>query len=156
MATLVVAIIQGADWGWASPRILGLFALTALLIAIVARRIAYHPSPIVEPALLKVRTFSLATAASLLFFMAFAAMLLASVLFLTGIWHEPILTAGLEIFPGPAMAAATAVPGATARQPLRPRPRRRRRRAAVRARRRVVGHAPDQRATVTRPTSCRA
>jgi EmrB/QacA subfamily drug resistance transporter len=112
MATLVVAIIQGSTWGWASPRILGLFALTALLIALVGRRIAYHPSPIVEPALLKVRTFSLATTASLLFFMAFAAMLLASVLFLTGIWHEPILTAGLQIFPGPAMAAATAVPGA--------------------------------------------
>ncbi len=112
MATLIVAIIQGSTWGWASPRILGLFALTALLIALVGRRIAYHPSPIVEPALLKVRTFSLATLASLLFFMAFAAMLLASVLFLTGIWHEPILTAGLEIFPGPAMAAAMAVPGA--------------------------------------------
>jgi EmrB/QacA subfamily drug resistance transporter len=112
MGTLVVAIIQGSTWGWASPRVLGLWALTALLIAIVARRIAYHPSPIVEPALLKVRAFSLATLGSLLFFMAFAAMLLASVLFLTGIWHEPIITAGLMIFPGPAMAAATAVPGA--------------------------------------------
>jgi EmrB/QacA subfamily drug resistance transporter len=112
MATLVVAIIQGSTWGWASARVLGLFALTALLIALVARRIATHPSPIVEPALLKVRTFSLATTASLLFFMAFAAMLLASVLFLTGIWHEPIVTAGLMIFPGPAMAAVFAVPGA--------------------------------------------
>jgi EmrB/QacA subfamily drug resistance transporter len=112
MATLVVAIIQGSTWGWTSARVLGLFALTALLVGIVARRIAVHPSPIVEPELLKVKAFSLATTASLLFFMAFAAMLLASVLFLTGIWHEPIITAGLMIFPGPAMAAATAVPGA--------------------------------------------
>jgi hypothetical protein len=112
MGTLVVAIIQGSSWGWASARVLGLFALAALLVGIVARRIAVHPSPIVEPELLRVKAFSLATTASLLFFMAFAAMLLASVLFLTGIWHEPILTAGLEIFPGPAMAAATAVPGA--------------------------------------------
>jgi EmrB/QacA subfamily drug resistance transporter len=112
MAALVVAIIQGSSWGWASARVLGLFALAALLIGIVARRIAVHPSPIVEPELLKVKAFSLATIASLLFFMAFAAMLLASVLFLTGVWHEPIVTAGLEIFPGPAMAAATAVPGA--------------------------------------------
>ncbi len=39
-------------------------------------------------------------------------MLLASVLFLTGIWREPILTAGLMISPGPAMAALTAIPGA--------------------------------------------
>jgi EmrB/QacA subfamily drug resistance transporter len=112
MATLVVGIIQGSTWGWTSPRVLGLWALTALLIAIVARRIAHHPSPIVEPALLKVRAFSLATSASLLFFMGFAGMLLASVLFLTGIWHEPIVTAGLMIFPGPAMAAAFAIPGA--------------------------------------------
>jgi EmrB/QacA subfamily drug resistance transporter len=112
MATLVVGIIQGASWGWASPRVLGLWALTALLIAIVARRIATHPSPIVEPALLKVRAFSLATIGSLLFFMGFAGMLLASVLFLTGVWHEPIVTAGLMIFPGPAMAAACAIPGA--------------------------------------------
>jgi EmrB/QacA subfamily drug resistance transporter len=112
MAILVVAIIQGSTWGWASPRVLGLWALTALLIAAVARRIAVHPSPIVEPALLKVRAFSLATMGSLLFFMGFAGMLLASVLFLTGIWHEPIVTAGLMIFPGPAMAAACAIPGA--------------------------------------------
>ncbi len=112
MGTLVVAIVQGSSWGWSSARVLGLFALAALLVGVVARRIAVHPSPIVEPALLKVRAFSLATTASLLFFMAFAAMLLASVLFLTGIWHEPILTAGLEIFPGPAMAAAFAIPGA--------------------------------------------
>ncbi len=112
LAALVVAIIQGSSWGWASPRILALLALTALLIAMVARRIATHPSPIVEPALLKVRAFSLATLGSLLFFMAFAGMLLASVLFLTGVWHREIITAGLEIFPGPAMAAAMAVPGA--------------------------------------------
>ncbi len=112
MAALVVAIIQGSSWGWGSARVLGLFALAAALVGVVAQRIDVHPSPIVEPALLKVKAFSLATTASLLFFMAFAAMLLASVLFLTGVWHEPIVTAGLEIFPGPAMAAATAVPGA--------------------------------------------
>ena len=112
LAALVVAIIEGSTWGWVSPRILGLFALTALLIAMVAERIAHHPSPIVEPALLKVRAFSLATLGSLLFFVAFSAMLLASVLFLTGIWHERIITAGLQIFPGPAMAAAMAIPGA--------------------------------------------
>jgi MFS family permease len=39
-------------------------------------------------------------------------MLLVSVLFLTGPWHEPILSAGLMIAPGPATAAAFAVPGA--------------------------------------------
>ena len=50
--------------------------------------------------------------ASLLFFAAFAGMLLGCVLFLTGVWHESTLTAGLMIAPGPALAAASSVPGA--------------------------------------------
>ncbi len=112
VATLVVAIVKGGDWGWSSARVLGLLALSALLLAVLARRIVRHPAPIVEPALLKVRAFSLATVGSLLFFVAFAAMLLASVLFLTGLWHESTLTAGLMIAPGPALAAASAIPGA--------------------------------------------
>jgi EmrB/QacA subfamily drug resistance transporter len=112
MATLVVAIVKGSDWGWASTATLGSFAAAAVIMLLVTRRILSHSAPIVEPALLRVRAFSLATLGSLLFFIAFAAMLLASVLFLTGIWHEPILTAGLMIAPGPAMAAAFAIPGA--------------------------------------------
>lgn len=110
VGALTVAIVQGESWGWASARILALLAAAVLLLAAVAWRIATHPAPIVEPALLRMRAFSAATAASLLFFVGFAAMLLASVLFLTGVWHEPILTAGLMISPGPAMAAVTAIP----------------------------------------------
>jgi EmrB/QacA subfamily drug resistance transporter len=112
VATLVVAIVQGGEWGWSSARILALLALAIALFGLVAHRIARHPAPIVEPAMLAVRAFSAATLGSLLFFVGFAAMLLGSVLFLTGIWHEPIVTAGLMIAPGPSMAAITAIPGA--------------------------------------------
>jgi EmrB/QacA subfamily drug resistance transporter len=112
VALLTVAIVQGGAWGWSSASILSLLALSAALIGLLARRIVTHPAPIVEPELLQVRAFSAATLGSLLFFAGFAGMLLASVLFLTGIWHEPILTAGLMISPGPAMAALTAIPGA--------------------------------------------
>ncbi len=112
VASLVAAIVEGGQWGWGSAQIVSLLALAVLLLVVVARRIATHPAPIVEPALLAVRAFSLATMGSLLFFGAFAAMLLACVLFLTGIWHYSTLTAGLMIAPGPAMAAAFAVPGA--------------------------------------------
>jgi EmrB/QacA subfamily drug resistance transporter len=112
VAALVAAIVQGEAWGWGSPRILGLLAAAVLLVAAVARRTARHPAPIVEPELLRVPAFSLATVASVLFFAAFAAMLLACVLFLTGIWQESTLTAGLMIAPGPALAAASSVPAA--------------------------------------------
>jgi MFS family permease len=112
VALLTVAIVQGGAWGWSSAAIVSLLALAVLLLALLARRVVRHPTPIVEPELLAVRAFSAATLGSLLFFAAFAGMLLASVLFLTGVWHEPILTAGLMISPGPAMAALTAIPGA--------------------------------------------
>ena len=70
------------------------------------------PNPIVEPAMLRVRSFGLAVAASAMFFGGFGAMLLAGVLFLTSVWHESVLIAGLMLFPGPAMATAFSVPSA--------------------------------------------
>lgn len=112
VAALVAAIVQGQQWGWGSVRIVCLFAVAALLLAVVGRRIARHPAPIVEPAMLAVRAFTFATVSSVLFFAAFAAMLLACVLFLTGVWHESTLTAGLMIAPGPALAAAGSIPAA--------------------------------------------
>jgi len=112
IGSLVVAIVKGQEWGWDSPAILALLAVTALLLPAIWWRSERHPSPIVEPAMLRVRSFGLAVGASLLFFGAFGAMLLAGVLFLTSVWHESVLIAGLMLFPGPAMATAFSVPSA--------------------------------------------
>ena len=112
VGSLVVAIVKGQEWGWGSPATLGLLALTALLLPIIWRRGEQHPGAVIEPSMLRVPSFSLALTASLLFFAGFGAMLLAGVLFLTTVWHEDVLTAGLMLFPGPAMATATAVPAA--------------------------------------------
>jgi MFS family permease len=57
----------------------------------------------------------------LLFNVAFAGMLLSNVLLLTQGWHESVLTAGLQLAPGPAMAALTAVPAAVLAQRVGPR-----------------------------------
>ena len=56
------------------------------------------------------RSFTFAGAAGFAFFASFGAMLLGYVLFLTRVWGEDVLTAGLMIAPGPLMAAATSVP----------------------------------------------
>jgi EmrB/QacA subfamily drug resistance transporter len=111
VGTLVAGIVQGPDWGWSDQRVLGLFAAAAALVVFFAVRSAQHPAPIVEPALLRVRAFTGASVAGVLFFMGFAAMLLGSVLFLTQVWHETVLHAGLMLAPGPATAALFAVPG---------------------------------------------
>jgi EmrB/QacA subfamily drug resistance transporter len=112
IGALVVAIVKGEDWGWGSPAVAGALAGAAVLLALTAWRCARHPAPIVEPAMVRVRSFSAAVAASLLFFAGFAAMLLGSVLFLTGVWHEPVLQTGLMIAPGPVMAATFSLPAA--------------------------------------------
>jgi MFS family permease len=82
-----------------------------VLSLIFARRSATHPVPVVEPALLKVRAFAASQAAGLFFFIGFSAMLLGSVLWLTEVWGETALNAGLKIAPGPATAALFAVAG---------------------------------------------
>jgi EmrB/QacA subfamily drug resistance transporter len=112
IGSLVVAIVKGQEWGWGSGSILALLAGAAVLLPAIWWRAERHPAPIVEPSMLRVRSFGLAVGASVLFFGGFGAMLLAGVLFLTGVWHEDVLTAGLMLFPGPAMATAFSVPSA--------------------------------------------
>jgi MFS family permease len=50
----------------------------------------------------------MANVAALLFTASFAAMLLGNVLFLTRVWDQSVLTAGLQLAPGPVMAAVFA------------------------------------------------
>ena len=112
IGSLVVAIVKGQEWGWDSAPILGLLSVTALGLPAIWWRSERHDSPVVDPSMLRVRSFGLAVGASVLFFAGFGAMLLAGVLFLTGVWHESVLTAGLMLFPGPAMATAFSIPSA--------------------------------------------
>jgi EmrB/QacA subfamily drug resistance transporter len=111
VAALTAAIVEGPAWGWASGRVLGLFAAAVVLLAIFARRTLRHPVPVIEPELLKVRSFAAANLSALAFFAGFGAMLLGGVLFLTRVWGEPVLDAGLMISPGPLMAATFSVVG---------------------------------------------
>jgi EmrB/QacA subfamily drug resistance transporter len=112
IGSLVVAIVKGQEWGWASPSIIALLAGTVLLLPAIWWRSGRHAAPVIDPAMLRVRSFGLAVGGSLVFFAGFGAMLLAGVLFLTGVWHEHILIAGVMLFPGPAAATAFSVPSA--------------------------------------------
>ena len=111
MGALVGAIVQGPDWGWTDPRVLGGLLLAAVLTVLVAGRSLKHPAPIVDPAMVRIRSFSVAVVACTVYYAGFGAMLFGSVLFLTGVWGEDALHAGLMIAPGPTAAALTAVPG---------------------------------------------
>jgi EmrB/QacA subfamily drug resistance transporter len=110
-SALMLAIVKGPSWHWRDERTVGLFVGAGLLCVGFAYRCARHPVPVIELELFRARAFVAANIAGTLFFAAFGAMLLASVLFLTRVWHDDILTAGLHIAPGPVAAAVFAIGG---------------------------------------------
>jgi EmrB/QacA subfamily drug resistance transporter len=105
IAGVVLAITEGQTWGWDSPAFIVVLVVAIALLAVFLWRCDHHPSPIVDLNLLKLRPFAVANASMLAFYVGFGAMLLGSVLFLTGVWHEKTVIAGLEIAPGPAVVA---------------------------------------------------
>jgi hypothetical protein len=64
---------------------IGALAGAAAALGAFWTRCLKHPSPVIDPALVKVRSFAMANVSSMLFSAAFAAMLLGSVLFMTGV-----------------------------------------------------------------------
>ncbi len=112
VAALTWAIVEAPDHGWGGTRtVAGFIAAVVLAIAFVGRS-ARHRAPVVPVAIIARRSFSAASAASLAFYVAFAAMLLNGVLVLSEVWGWTTLEAGFGLMPGPAMAALVASRGA--------------------------------------------
>ncbi len=110
IAALVLAVVQGEEWGWTSPEILASFAVAAGLGAYFVRRCTWHRAPIVDLALFRDRTFAVSNSATILAAAGFYGYTLVNVLFLVGVWEYSVLEAGLAITPGPFVAAAVAGP----------------------------------------------
>jgi EmrB/QacA subfamily drug resistance transporter len=109
VASLTVAIVYLPQWGILSIRTAAFLVVGAALLTLVSYRSSRHPVPMVEFALLRVPSFAVSLVAVWLFYLAFAAMLLGSVLFLSGTWHYTALRTGMAIAPGPLTAAVFAV-----------------------------------------------
>jgi EmrB/QacA subfamily drug resistance transporter len=107
IGSLTLGLVKGPDWSW-DGRSLGAFAASAVLLALFTLRSARHPAPVVELPLLRPPAFALASLSALLFFAAFAVLLLGNVLFLTDVWQYSVTRAGFAFFPGPLTAAVVA------------------------------------------------
>ncbi len=110
VGALALGIVEGGEWGWASPGVLGAWALALAAGAGVALRSARHPAPVVEPALLRAPGAAIADAGVFLFSMGFFSLLLATALFLTDVWDYSTLQAGIAFAPGPLMVALLSGP----------------------------------------------
>lgn len=107
-------LVEAPENGWGSLATVASLAGGALLVLATylrSRRRSSRWIPTLDTDLLAVRPFAMACLTGLLFMVAFGAMLLGGILFLTVVWKYSVLTAGLAFFPGPATAAVTSVLG---------------------------------------------
>ncbi|MFC0527102.1 MFS transporter [Phytohabitans kaempferiae] len=109
VGVLVLGLVQANDWGWSSAQVVGCFVAAAAAIAAFAARSARHRSPVIEPTLLRVRSFTWANVATLAFSAGFGAALLLSILWLQQAWGYSALHAGLAIAVGPLCVPITSI-----------------------------------------------
>src|SRR4051812_17749470 len=110
LAALVFAISEGSGWGWSDLRVVGSFSFAVLAGTWFVLRSRRHPQPVIDPALLRERSFVAANVATFVYAGGFFAMLLGNILFLTGVWQYSIMRAGLAVTPGPLVVAVVAAP----------------------------------------------
>jgi EmrB/QacA subfamily drug resistance transporter len=111
IGALSLALVKAPAWGWGSGRTLAGLLLAAVALGSFLARCARHEVPVVDLALLRTRSFVWANLASLLFSVAFAAHLLALVLWLQEGWGWSALRTGLAVAPGPLMVPIFAAVG---------------------------------------------
>jgi EmrB/QacA subfamily drug resistance transporter len=100
---LTLGLVRGDAWGWGSATTVTVLAAAVIALGLFWLRTARHHNPLIEPGLFRVRAFSGASVAMLLFSVSFGAMLLSIVLWMQDGWGWSALQTGLGIAPGPLM-----------------------------------------------------
>ena len=107
VASLVWSISRAEEYSWTDPFVLALFIAAVIFGVVVVRRTITHAVPLMPPAMFKIRSFSVANAATFLFGAAFSANILNNVLFLRSVWKYSVLEAGLYSVLAPVIVAIT-------------------------------------------------
>ena len=105
---LALGLVKSHEWGWTGGRTWIAFGLAAVSAAAFAWRSSRHPAPVIDPALLRVRTFRWSILAMFLFDVDFAANLLVGVLWLEQVWGHGVVRTGLAVAVGPLLVPVTA------------------------------------------------
>ncbi|BBX99237.1 MFS transporter [Mycobacterium lacus] len=105
---LTLGLIKGPDWGWASLPAIGSLVAAAVAMVGFVMSSRHHPAPLVEPALLRIRSFVAGSGLTAVASAGFYAYLLTHVLFLNYVWGYTLLQAGLAVAPAAFVAAVVA------------------------------------------------
>ena len=108
LTSLTLAVVQGNDWGWTDVRTMTAVALALLFFGGFALSSRAHPQPLLDPALLQIRSFRVGNVLTVVAGMGFYAYLLTNILWLQYVWGYPIFKAGLALVPGALVAAVVA------------------------------------------------
>jgi EmrB/QacA subfamily drug resistance transporter len=108
VALLALGLVKSPEWGWESGRTLASLGGSVVLAACFALQSRRHPSPVIRPALLRVKSFRYANLTMLGFNIAFAANLLVGILWLQQVWGFSALTTGYAVAVGPLAVPITA------------------------------------------------
>lgn len=87
--------------------VVAILGTTSLVAFVLWTR--WAPTPLVEPALFRSRTYRYVNFATFTFGVAFSMMFFAFFFFMTKVWHYSLPAAGIAITPGPLMVIPTAV-----------------------------------------------
>jgi EmrB/QacA subfamily drug resistance transporter len=99
LTAMSLGILEGRAWGWLDARILGAFVIAVLTVPAFVWRSRRHPVPILPLGLMRLRSFSVANVASVLYGMSTGALLFSTVLFLRDVWGYSVVAAGSGLLP---------------------------------------------------------
>ncbi len=108
LGLLTLGLVQGPEWGWLDLATVGALVGAVLAFAGFVQSSRRHPSPIIDAVLLRLPTFALGNAATVVAGAGFYAYLLTHVLWLSYVWDYSLLRAGLAVAPAALVAAVTA------------------------------------------------
>ncbi|MFM7537909.1 MAG: MFS transporter [Acidimicrobiales bacterium] len=103
VGTLVLAIVQGDEWGYGSARTLTAVAVAVVLAAGFVARASRHPAPLFDLRLYRIRSYAVGSLGAVLFAIAFFGWLVQLPNFLQQAWGYSVLQAGFALAPGPAL-----------------------------------------------------
>ncbi len=103
VGTLVLAIVQGDEWGYGSARTLAAVAVAVVLAAGFVARASRHPAPLFDLGLYRIRSYAVGSLGAVLFAVAFFGWLVQLPNFLQQAWGYSVLQAGFALAPGPAL-----------------------------------------------------
>ena len=107
VALVLLAVVQAEHWGYTSARTLTLIVVGLALLPVLVWRSRRHPSPVLDLALFRIRSFRVATVATLFFGCGFLGGFFINSLLLQRLWDWPIWKTGLGLSPGPLTSVAT-------------------------------------------------